>query len=110
MTDPTRYDGVCPKNAVCTHCGYHIGGVAITDGSITCPECGESVPFAFAPVDRHPRRFVLLSIITPTTIGLILGTTLWSTGTSPARSISIGVVVLLVLLPISIARTRRRIG
>ncbi len=94
------------------HCSYHIGGVAIKDGTITCPECGQTVPFAFAfaPVDRHPRRLVILSIITPTLIGLILGTALWSTGTPPTRSISIGVAVLLVLLPISIARTLRRLG
>jgi hypothetical protein len=52
---PKRHplDGVRPRNAVCTSCGYHIGGVPIEDGQLICPECGKPVVFVLLPPERH---------------------------------------------------------
>jgi hypothetical protein len=107
LADPTKYDGVCPKNAVCTHCGYHIGGVPIKDGCIICPECGESVPFAFAPVVRSRTHLMLLPFVTAALLGLTLGGTLWGVGFSVGVSVTVALGVLLLLVPISLARVLR---
>ena len=46
-------EGVRPKNAICTRCGYPFGGVPIHNSVIVCPECGEPVRFALVAPARH---------------------------------------------------------
>ena len=43
-------DNVRPRHALCASCGYQFGGIAIKDGVITCPECGDVFRF-----DLHGR-------------------------------------------------------
>lgn len=38
-------DNVRPRHALCARCGYQFGGIAIKDGAITCPECGDVFRF-----------------------------------------------------------------
>ena len=52
MIGSNELDGIRPKNAVCTRCGYHIGGIEIKDGMITCPECGHDVVFELTSPSR----------------------------------------------------------
>lgn len=75
--DPSRLEGVVPKQAVCAHCGYQFGGAPIAGGRIRCSECGKDTDFtaifrARAATDRIVRRqrrarrfvaFVLLLIV-----------------------------------------------
>ncbi len=50
------YDGVKPLNAICAHCNYQFGGVAIQDGAIICPECGRSSQFELQVGKRIARQ------------------------------------------------------
>ena len=51
---PSPLEGVIPKHATCTACGYDISGIPISQGIILCPECGTNVPFDFPPRPPTP--------------------------------------------------------
>ncbi len=83
--DPKRLEGVIPKQAVCAHCEYQFGGVAIERGRIRCPECGRDTDFLAAlratgeigeapPVWRAARR--LLNLIA---VGVVIVLIVWLT-------------------------------
>jgi len=56
LPNPQPFDGLRPKNALCTSCGFHFGGIPIHGGQITCPECGTPVAFALVPPRRPTGR------------------------------------------------------
>ncbi|MCH9058426.1 MAG: hypothetical protein IIB55_07345 [Planctomycetes bacterium] len=104
-----KYDGIRPKNAVCTRCGYHIGAVPIRHGVIVCPECGEAVVFAFEPIERRTMRFTATAMVTSALLSLTLGGALWAGGVSFGASLAAALIVLVLLAPISIARVVRKL-
>ena len=108
MERPQEFDGIRPKNAVCTRCGYHIGAVPIRRGVIVCPECAEVVVFAFGPIERRTMRFTATAIVMSALLSLTLGGTLWAAGVSFGASLAAALIVLVLLAPISIARVARR--
>ena len=72
--DPSRLEGVVPKQAVCAHCGYQFGGAAIKNGCVRCPECGRDTDFAaifrrrarserIGRRQRRARRFVAFVLL-----------------------------------------------
>lgn len=49
-------DGTFTRNAVCEHCGYHLSGTPIIDGSARCPECGQLTAFELHSSDNNEPR------------------------------------------------------
>jgi hypothetical protein len=66
---PFPLDGVIPKHATCTACGYDISGIPITQGVIPCPECGTLVAFYFPArppmrsAKRRWRRYAFMALL-----------------------------------------------
>ncbi len=58
MSDvPATAPVLTTRNAVCEHCGYHLSGAPIIDGSARCPECGKLTHFKLRASDnRAPAR------------------------------------------------------
>lgn len=53
MPHATAHDSVLlTRNAVCEHCGYHLSGTPIVDGSARCPECGKLTHFRLRASDK----------------------------------------------------------
>jgi hypothetical protein len=53
---PHPLDGIRPKAAFCSRCGYRFGGVPIQHGIIICPECGHTTRFALESPRPAPTR------------------------------------------------------
>lgn len=76
----SRLDGVRPKHAACTACGYGVAGIPIHNLTIVCPECGTPVLFDAlpragnrqSPVHRSPLVLLALLIVLASVLALVL--------------------------------------
>jgi hypothetical protein len=95
---PANLDGIRPRNAVCTHCGYHLGGVPITQGHITCPECGKPVVFALMPPRQSPRLKVFAAAVTVLFLIALVMAVWENVHTTAAIALALAIATLWLLL------------
>ena len=98
------YDGICPKNAVCTGCGYHFGGLPIEGGVIICPECGHAQTFEFSEIGPPRPRFVARPAMYVTLLCLGVGIAATVAGVPAQTAAAAAIILISFTLPITLWR------
>ena len=104
MGDQAEFDGLCPKNAACLHCGYLFGGLPIKGEVIICPECGEAVTFAFPPIGQPRERVDAKPAFRILVLCLAIGVILWLVGMPVSDVAFVTLILICVMVPISASR------
>ncbi len=94
------YDGICPKNAVCTACDYHFGGLPIEGGVIICPECGHAQTFELPEIDPPRPRYVATQAMYVTLICLGIGIAATVAGLPAQTAAVVALSLISATLPI----------
>ena len=104
MSGNTEFDGICPKNASCTKCGYHFGGIEIKAGIIVCPECAHAQNFLLPeigpPLPRIEARLLTGLVLLCPAVGLVLA----AGGMPLQRAAIVSGIMMMVVIPIGVAR------
>lgn len=107
MSDvPHPLDGLAPKNASCTACGYHFGGIAIRNGVIVCPECAHENMFERHRPVRTKRTgcLVVSLVLAAALIGVIAIKSDWKT------AVWLGAPMLLFILLLRVVRSLMKLN
>jgi hypothetical protein len=91
-----KLDGISPRNAVCTHCGFHLGGIPIKGVRVTCPECGKPVVFELtSPATRGKRSPLALYLVLFIGASLVALAAYWESGWQEPRTAAFVLVGML---------------
>ena len=104
MGNENEFEGLRPKNAVCTSCDYLFGGLPIKGGVIICPECGHAQTFKLPEIGPPCARFDAKPALYRTLLCAGIGIVATLVGLPVQSAAAVALILILFTVPIALWR------